>query len=774
MTESAQTTPHPRHGILALYAMVATGGVAALSWETIWQLHASLAFGVSATGTALTLAATMGGMTVGALLAGAWLRRESEHTRPLRLYGGLELAIGIAGLLVLPGFRLLETLDGLIYAVLPDLAPLFHGLGMALLIAPASLAMGATVPVFQLVARTYSTSISALYATNTAGAALGVLSLSFVVLPALGVAHVCVLLAALNIAVFVASRLLEPRAAATPPSATAVRPPTLPSATAVRPPTLPLPLAFLAVACTGFVTFALEVTWFRALRGAFWSTSGTFAILLAAVLVPLALGARLVPWLRRSERISPGTLLAAAGAAVLLATPFVERMDLAIGVPGGYGVAMAVWFTLSLLAVGPPVACLATALPWCLEDYPDPRTTGRLYGLNALGSVLGSLCAAWGLLPALGSSRSAWALGVLLLAVAFCLVAPRRRAALVAIGLASLAFAASLTSSPGRERVQFHRDHHGNTILAHEEAPDFTASVLESATGERLLFIDGFVATTDHWPGAHYMEWMGRLPALLHPAPERGLVICFGTGQTANGLRREGLAAVDVVEVSRSIIELAPLFPRNEDVIEDPRVETIVMDGRAWLRRTDRRYDVITLEPMPPNFSGVNALYSREFYAIMRERLTPNGVAAQWLPIHMLTHHHASSIALTFVEAFPDAVLWFDPVGGMPILLGRRAGAAEPLAQRWPGLGRAERDLAASEIRQSVWLRQEALERYARDGEPVTDDNQLLQWGQMRPRSSRDFQAALQGANMHTLQETAGRGPFVLRDPTRVRESNRP
>jgi len=762
MTESAQTTPRPRHGVLALYAMVATGGVAALSWETIWQLRASLAFGVSATGTALTLAATMGGMTVGALLAGAWLRRAREHTRPLRLYGGLELAIGIAGLLVLPGFRLLEAFDARLYAVLPGFAPLLHGLGMALLIAPASLAMGATVPVFQLVARAHATSISALYATNTAGAALGVLSLSFVVLPALGVARACVLLAALNVAVFVASRLLEPRAEATPQAATAA-----------RPPALPLPLAFLAVGCTGFVTFALEVTWFRALRGAFWSTSGTFAILLAAVLVPLALGARLVPWLRRRERLSPGTLLAAAGAAVLLATPFIERMDLAIGVPGGYGVTMAVWFTLSLLVVGPPVACLATALPWCLEDYPEPRTTGRLYGLNALGSVLGSLGAAWGLLPALGSSRSAWVLGVLMLTVAFCLVAPRRRAAVVAIGLASLAFAASLTSSPGRERVQFHRDHHGNTILAHEEGPDFTASVLESATGLRLLIIDGFVATTDHWQRGHYMERLGRLPALLHPAPERGLVICFGTGQTANGLRREELAAVDVIEVSRSVIELAPLFPRNEGVIEDPRVETIVMDGRAWLRRTDRRYDVITLEPMPPNFSGVNALYSREFYAIMREHLTPDGVVAQWLPVHMLTHHHASSIALTFVEAFPDAVLWFDPVGGMPILLGRSAGAAEPLAQRWPGLGRAERDLGASEIRQSVWLRREALERYARDGEPVTDDNQLLQWGQMRPRSSKAFYAALREANMRTLQETAGRGPFVLQDPTRVREPDR-
>ena len=77
--------------------MAFAGGVAALSWEMVWQHEATLAFGVSAAGTALTLAASMGGMTVGALAMGRWLRdRSPEH--PLRLYGALELAIGIAGL----------------------------------------------------------------------------------------------------------------------------------------------------------------------------------------------------------------------------------------------------------------------------------------------------------------------------------------------------------------------------------------------------------------------------------------------------------------------------------------------------------------------------------------------------------------------------------------------------------------------------------------------------------------------------------------------------
>ena len=82
-------------------------------------------------------------MTLGALLAGAWLR-ERRVAAPLRLYGALELAIGVAGLAMLPGFELLRTLDAGIYAHAAPLAPALQGLGVMLVLAPATLAMGAS------------------------------------------------------------------------------------------------------------------------------------------------------------------------------------------------------------------------------------------------------------------------------------------------------------------------------------------------------------------------------------------------------------------------------------------------------------------------------------------------------------------------------------------------------------------------------------------------------------------------------------------------------
>jgi spermidine synthase len=164
---------------------------------------------------------------------------------------------------------------------------------------------------------------------------------------------------------------------------------------------------------------------------------------------------------------------------------------------------------------------------------------------------------------------------------------------------------------------------------------------------------------------------------LLHPAPRRALVICFGTGQTANGVRREGVERLDIVDVSPAVLSMAPLFPSNERVLQAPGVRPIVMDGRAWLRRTSLRYDVVTLEPMSPRFAGTNALYSLEFYRLVAARLTPEGVAAQWLPIHLLSPFEAASIAATFQAVFGDASLWLDPVDHTGVLLGR-VGHARP------------------------------------------------------------------------------------------------
>ncbi|MCP5039634.1 MAG: hypothetical protein GY944_01310, partial [bacterium] len=161
--------PASRPTRIALQLIVTLGGMAALSWEVLWQLEASLAFGASALGTALTLAVTMAGMTAGSLAMGRYTR-DRALAKPARIYGALELSIGLFGLLMPWGFAALEPLDTAIYRVLPELASPLHALAVAFLLGPPTIAMGATIPVFKAISREFDVPVSVLYGLNTGGA----------------------------------------------------------------------------------------------------------------------------------------------------------------------------------------------------------------------------------------------------------------------------------------------------------------------------------------------------------------------------------------------------------------------------------------------------------------------------------------------------------------------------------------------------------------------------------------------------------------------------
>lgn len=705
-----------------LYAFAILSGLAALSWEVLWQLKATLALGVSALGTAITLATTMGGMSLGSILTNFLLVRR-QRINPLRVYAGLELVIGISGLLLSQGFALLERWDAAFFRLSPAAAPWLNGLGIACLLGVPSLAMGATVPVYGLLGRNYRAPLAALYGLNTAGAAVGCLLLAFAAVPQFGVETSISLVAFGNLLLCLMAGALAGKDNMLLNRQSDVE--------------LPLPGWEQGVALlTGFATFSLEIAWFRCLRGAFSATTGSFSIMLTAVLVGLALGARLA---RRKLPIGP--VLCAAGVAILLATPLVERFDT-------WERELPYWETLArrlgrcLLVLGPPMLLLGTALPTLLERRQSLKLWARLYALNTLGAIVGALFSAWILLPALGFVKTAWLIGLLTGGAGLGLTT-RRVPAAAALGAAGLV--AFFTSTGiGTLRMPTLTPLEGK-IVRFYEGPDCQTVVWELPDGTRHLFIDGFSAAMEG-KASHYMAWMGRVPMLLHPDPRQALVICFGTGQTINGVRQEGVESADVVDVNPRVLESAPLFAVNQRVLEDPRIHPVVMDGRAWLRRTDHTYDVITLEPMPPTFAGVNALYSLEFYRLVAARLNPGGIAAQWLPLHLQRPQTSISIAATFQAVFGDSMVWTDPNGDC-LLVGRLSQEGLPLGQEWPGLARTApgRDMTDDEIRQACWMNQDALAYYTTlgDGRLVTDDNQLLAYGESQKHFGDDGKLSL-------------------------------
>ncbi len=706
-----------------LLAAVLASGAAGLSWELLWQQRTALALGVSAQGAAVTLAAMMGGMGLGSLLAARAARR--GLARPLSAYGSAELLVGLGGLLVPFGLSGLARLDAALYPVWPTAEPALQVVGMVVLLLVPATAMGATLPLLAACAPRFGTSVSAIYALQVFGAVLGVLVATFAAIPALGLGDTERLAAAANcaVALWAVSRgrsEVESRTRATRGA--------------------PAPRAALLAFGSGFAIFALEVSWFRSLRAALQSTTESFALILSSFLLALALGAFLAPRIRRRFPDALPLLIPLAALAVVCATPAIDSLDLFLmrlqqdASPAHFSARLAALrFAALFVLMVAPAALLGTILPWQYADHDSTEGVGWLTAVNTVGSALGAIVAGFVLLPWLGASHASAVAALAVLGAGAASLPPRRFAAAGAAALcAGVAVHAAFGGATARMRVQGYGSETAfDGVLYLAEGADHTVWVTRNRAQDAVtLVIDGFAASAEG-AGSEYMRWMGHLPGLARPSPKNALVICFGTGQTTHAVRMHGPEKLWVADVSAEVFAAAPLFASNEGVLEDARVEPVVMDGRAFLRRSgERRYDLVTLEPMPPNFAGVNNLYSLEFYELLRRQLAPGGVAAQWVPFHLIDPRHMRSIVATFHAVFPYTRLWIEPLHGTGILVGSdRPWQLHPSPVELPP--------HPSPVEAHFRLGFRGVAALSSGADLVTDDNQLLSYGWDRFRRTR-------------------------------------
>ena len=155
-------------------------------------------------------------------------------------------------------------------------------------------------------------------------------------------------------------------------------------------------------------------------------------------------------------------------------------------------------------------------------------------------------------------------------------------------------------------------------LLDYKEGEFSTISVVEDKeSGARTIYLDGFSTATvsRSFSGSTYMQAMGFVPMAIHPDPKNVLVIGFGTGNTLGVASLFPNANVHGVEIDRNVLEFSKWFlDWNHDVLRRPNTKIFVQDGRAFLRWSKTRYDVIIIEPMSPLQAGVVNLYSKEFY----------------------------------------------------------------------------------------------------------------------------------------------------------------
>jgi len=657
-----------------VYILFLLSGATALVYEVAWTRRLVLVLGGTTIAVSLILAAWMLGLALGAKLFGGIADRAK---RPLLLYGVLEAGIALIAF-VFP--ILLDAASGIAFATGGGRIAAFL-LCFLVLLLPTTL-MGGTLPILsRYVVRSLDGiggRIGLLYGLNTVGAVAGTFLSGFVLIEAVGVFGSTRVAAAANVLIAAVAIALsrQERDAEGAEVAAGVEAPAGPG---------PERIALAAAFAAGFLSLASEVLWTRMLTFFLEGFTYAFSAMLTTFLFGLAIGAlisgRLVNRIR-NLRAYVGVLFlisALVSAAVLFAltenyaiTKWAKATAYSFSEHWRTQYALSV-FLVSFLMLFPPALVMGGIFPAVVKLATRRigevgSRVGLVYAVNTLGAVAGALVAGLALVPLFGMARSAAILAtgavvtaaVLLGRRGLVVCVPVAAATGLLVGLASPGTPFVMHSQVFQETKGFERE-----LVSYEEGAYAAVSVVRERRNDvRAIYTDEFQAAATG-PHYKYMRLLAHLPLLVAPKWEGAetLVICFGTGTTAGSAAEHPLGRLDVVEICPEVLDQADYFRDvNRDVLtreHDFPFAVHVDDGRSFLAGADRKWDVISLEPLMPYTPGAVNLYTEDFYRLGRERLAEGGVMCQWIPFHAVREQDYKMLVRSFTNVFPNSTLWF-------------------------------------------------------------------------------------------------------------------
>lgn len=618
----------------AIVGAVFLSGWAALGYQLVWTRQSTVWLGHETAAVLAVIAAFFAGLGFGGLALGPRIERSGA---PARWFAACELLIGLWSVVLAaaiePAAQALMRLAGPEAAAVRQWSIAFAG--TLVLLAPATIAMGATLPAIErLLARSRGTSaIAAAYAVNTFGAVAGVLATGFWLLPELGSLGTARSCAAMNVASALLVLWSAPRPGAPPTPATSR-------------PGAP-PQIFLMLALTGLFGIGYEVLVVRALSQLTENTVFTFTIVLAVYLAGTAAGAAVYQRRPLGDRHTLLRALAVAcligGAALWMAPDLQTWMRLRLG--ESMVAALVAEGLVAVLAFLPPTMLMGALFSRLASDARAAGADfGRALGANTLGGALAPIVFGVVLIDAVGTRLA-------LVALVFGYVALSAKGGRIAwpgAATAAVALAAAVWA-PSLIRVDVPP---GGRIVSLREGPAATVSVVEHASSVRRLHInnrDQEGSSATRIADAR----QGLIPALLHPSPARAVFLGLGTGMTAGAAAADAALVIDVVELLPEVIEAQTHFATMAGT-RAPNLRIVQADARRYMRTAHERFDLVVADNFHPARSGSASLYTVEHFAAIRARLADDGLFVQWLPLHQIDLGTLRTITASFLKVFPD------------------------------------------------------------------------------------------------------------------------
>ena len=722
-------------------------------YEIIWARQLILFFGSPVFAVSALLSALVGGLGLGSF----YFRRLADgEKRPLRLYAFLGVGLGIFAL-IFP--TLLDILNAICVLTYRGLGTGFYPLSwirfvlsFVVLLIPSTL-MGGTLLLLGRSARERCAGFRAdrVFTISMLGASVGCVATGFFLIQLLGIQSSVYLGVAINLILAGVAFGLDRSWSETSvdlQQGTNDEAGISPQAEMWRP-------LLWTFAVSGFCAMAYPVLWTRILTSFLGNSGYAFSVTLTALLFGIAIGSFLFAAIARRIQSCVnlfGLVQIGIGLSLVALIPaFGNLSGISRGLQAALGVGRFWEFVAGFILMIIPTILIGASFPVGRQICAAAKSQSVVYPFSAIGALLGSLCAGFILIPLIGVRPSLLLTAGLNAMVGCVLILRNTEKSQVisgtAIGGTILTGGVGLmvllwgNSPPFLKNGTFWAQRINDTLVEHTETVDANIAMFMDDQGIHRIYVDNdeIADTSRGGPTPHRI--IAHLPLLLHPNPERGLVLGFGMGITSHTITQHGVR-VDTVENPKGLIEVARkhFTDVNHNVLDSSLFNHTINGERNYLLMTPKRYDVISIGALHPLVSSRGAnLYTADFYRQCKRILTEDGIICRWIPLKQLPETHLKIIVRTFMEVFPNATIWYKYTPDFALLIG----APERLKINYQRLMErsqmlrvyevlATDDLDGMSLLDSFMMGEKAVRAYAGDGPIHTDNHPYLEFFQSR------------------------------------------
>lgn len=426
---------------------------------------------------------------------------------------------------------------------------------------------------------------------------------------------------------------------------------------------------YLAVFTGGLTTLGIEMSASRLLGNVFGTSNLVWANIIGLILLYLSVGYFVGGrWADRSPYRTTFYKILLWGAFLSALIPLVSRPVLSGAatafVSAEAGVALGS-FAAVLILFAIPVTLLGTVSPFAIRlavtDVGSAgKTSGRLYAISTIGSLIGTFLPVFVTIPTLGTFRSFMLFAGILFVIGFIgLWRQNRTSAIRHLWMPVVIVALSFVVLNGPLRAPL-----GNAQLLWEKESAYNyIQVQEDPEGNRYLYLNEGQGIHSQWHPTNVSygrtwDFFLVAPYFNEPpyAPEEVESLAI-VGLAAGTTARQYIAAYgDIpivgIEIDPAIVDAgARFFDMNAEKM--PSLKVYVQDGRYQLNRLDERFTVIGIDAYRPPYIPAH-LTTVEFFQEVRDHLTDDGAVAINVGRTQTDRRLIDALTATLLQVFPS------------------------------------------------------------------------------------------------------------------------